>query len=321
MRTACGRDWNFELEAAVNSPTAPARLRVGIVSAGRVGTALGEALAAAGHRVTSVVANSLQSLSRAQDRLPSAEIRDLPALVELSDLIVVAVPDTVLADVAAQIADVDTFRPGTIVTHTAGAHGVDILAPIARRGGIVLATHPAMTFVGTREDTARLSASCFGVTAADEIGDAIAMALVLELGATPIRIAETSRTLYHAALAHGANNLNALITDAVTALQAAIAGPGGKAASTATVDGGSIGLAEQLLAPLVTASLENVLAQGRSALTGPVARGDINTVARHLDELSDVHEGIAHGYRVLAGRAAAQHDSAPALREMLEAHP
>lgn len=300
---------------------APARLRVGIVSAGRVGTALGEALAAAGHRVDSVVAGSPQSAARAAQRLPSARIRELPDLVAVSDLIVIAVPDTELDKVAAEIAAVDSFRPGTIVTHTAGAHGVSVLSPIAHRGGIVLATHPAMTFIGAPDDTKRLAASCFGVTAADEIGDAIAMTLVMELGATPIRIAETSRTLYHAALAHGANNLNALITDAVTALQAAIGGPSGDAAGSATVDGGTIGLAEQLLAPLVTASLENVLAQGRSALTCPVARGDVDTVARHIEELSDVHEGIARGYRVLAGRAAAQHDAAPALRDLLEAQP
>ncbi|MCF8604050.1 DUF2520 domain-containing protein [Gordonia sp. HY442] len=303
----------------MDSPMAPARLRVGIISAGRVGTALGEAFAAVGHHVESVHASSPQSAARAADRLPFAKVRELADVVADSQLIVIAVPDTELADVVRDIAD--RVKPGVIVTHTAGSHGVGILEPIAESGGIVLATHPAMTFVDSPEDTARLTTACFGVTAADEVGDAIAMALVLELGATPIRIAETSRGLYHAALAHGSNNLNALITDAVTALRAAIGGPAGDAADSATVDGGGFGLAEQLLAPLVTASLENVLAQGRSALTGPVARGDVGTVARHLAELSDVHEGIARGYRVLAGRAAAQHDADPALRQLLEAQP
>ncbi|WOC11831.1 Rossmann-like and DUF2520 domain-containing protein [Gordonia sp. MP11Mi] len=303
----------------MDSPVAPARLRVGIISTGSVGTALGEALAAAGHHVDSVYANSPRSVARAAARLPFARVREFSTVVADSQLVVLAVPDTELATVARDVAE--HVQPGTIVTHTAGAHGIAILDPIARAGAIVLATHPAMTFVGSPDDTARLAASCFGVTAADEIGDAIAMALVMELGATPIRIAEASRPLYHAALAHGANNLNALITDAVTALRAAIGGPTGDAAETATVDGGGIGLAEQLLAPLVTASLENVLAHGRSALTGPVARGDVDTVARHLDELSDVHEGIARGYRVLAGRAAAQHDAGPALRYLLEVQP
>ncbi|MBB4134458.1 Rossmann-like and DUF2520 domain-containing protein [Gordonia humi] len=303
----------------MESPMAPARLRVGIISAGRVGTALGEALAAVGHRVESVVATSPVSITRAAERLPFAQVRGLADVVASSQLIVIAVPDTELAAVAARIAE--HVVPGSIVVHTAGAHGIGVLEPIARRGAIVAATHPAMTFVDSTDDTARLASSCFGVTAADEIGDAIAMALVMELGATPIRIAETSRALYHAALAHGANNLNALITDAVTALQAAIGGPAGDAAAAATVDGGGIGLAEQLLAPLVTASLENVLAQGRSALTGPVARGDVDAVARHLDELSQVHEGIARGYRVLAGRAAAQHDAGPDMRALLEVRP
>ena len=92
-----------------------------------------------------------------------------------------------------------------------------------------------------------------------------------------------------------------------TALQAAIDGPDHRS-DRATVDGGSVGLAEQILAPLVRASLENVLASGRNALTGPVARGDLPTVQRHiaaLDQLPD--PGVAQGYRAMAARAAAQH--------------
>lgn len=305
------------MEDTVNAPMAPPRLRVGIVSAGRVGCALGEALTAVGHRVDSVYAPSPRSVRAAAERLPSAQVRTLDEIAEASELIVLAVPDPKLPDVVEQLADGGRLRPGTIVVHTAGALGVDVLEPVARRGAIVAATHPAMTFVGTPEDTARLRNACFGVTATDEVGDAIAMALVAETGATGVRIAETSRTLYHAALAHGSNHLNALVVDAVTALRAAIGGPVGDGARTATLDGGGIGVAEQLLGPLVTAALENALAEGPAALTGPVARGDVATVARHLDELSQVHQGIAWGYRAMAARATAQQGGDPALTELL----
>lgn len=301
----------------MTAPIAPARLRVGIVSAGRVGTALGEALEAVGHDVASVTARSPQSRSRAALRLPRARVLDVPAVVAESSLLVVAVPDTQLPAVVDEISR-SVLRPGTIVAHTAGAHGVAILEPLARLGAITVALHPAMTFVDTHDDTARLASSCFGITSSDEIGDAIAASLVLEMGGTPVRIAEQDRTLYHAALAHGANNLIALISDAVAALNVAVVGPRGERRDTATVDGPDSGVAERILGPLVRASLENVLDMGPSALTGPVARDDATTVRRHLDALSALPDsGVADGYRALSARAAAQSGAGPELRDLL----
>lgn len=304
----------------MDSPMAPARLRVGIVSAGRVGTALGEALAAAGHQIVALTARSPHSLHRATTRLPQARILELPDVVAASQLLLLAVPDTELPGVVDRVTAADP-RPGTIVAHTAGAHGVAILEPLARLGLVTIALHPAMTFVGTADDTARLASSCFGITSADEIGDAIAAALVLETGGTPVRIAEADRTLYHAALAHGANNLIALITDAVAALDAAIAGPDDRGRATATVDGPDSGIAARILGPLVHASLQNVLEMGPSALTGPVARDDAATVRRHLAALSALPDRtLVDGYRALSARAAVQSGAGVELRDLLEAH-
>lgn len=298
------------------APTTAPRLKVGIVSAGRVGTALGEALATAGHEVVAVHAPSAGARERAARRLPAARPGAVGDVAAAAELIVLAVPDTELAAVADQLAPL--VRPGQIVAHTAGAHGVGILAPLTRAGAVALAIHPAMTFVDSADDLPRLTESCFGITAADEIGEAVAAALVLELGGTPVRIAEDQRTLYHAALAHGANNLIALITDAVVALQAAVDGPDG-AADRATVDGGALGLGEQILGPLVRASLENVLALGPAALTGPVARRDLPTVQRHLTALAALPDpGVVRGYRTLAARAAAQSNAPARFRETIE---
>ncbi|WP_290851936.1 DUF2520 domain-containing protein [Gordonia sp. (in: high G+C Gram-positive bacteria)] len=303
----------------MNSPMAPARLRVGIISAGRVGCALAEALASAGHDIVAVTARSPRSLHRAATRLPQARVLDIGGVVAESQLIVVAVPDTEIAGVVEQIAAASP-RPGTIVAHTAGAHGVAILESLTRLGVIGIAMHPAMTFVGTSDDTPRLASSCFGITSTDEIGDAIAAALVLEIGGTPVRIAEADRTLYHAALAHGANNLIALITDAMSALDVAIAGVDGQRRDTATVDGPDSGIAARVLGPLVRASLENVLDMGPSALTGPVARNDAATVRRHLASLAALpDERLVTGYRALSARAAAQSGADPELRDLLEA--
>ncbi|MFT4126285.1 MAG: DUF2520 domain-containing protein [Gordonia sp. (in: high G+C Gram-positive bacteria)] len=309
------------LPGVTNLPT-PARLTVGIVSAGRVGTAVGEALERAGHVVGAVVARSAASRERAARRLPESPALAPAEVVARSELLVLAVPDAALPAVIAEIAESGTLRPGTLVVHTAGAHGVGILAPLTGRGARPLAIHPAMTFVGSAEDTARLTRCCFGVTAADEVGAAIATALVLEMGGEPVRIAEGDRTLYHAALAHGANHLISLVSDAVAALQVAIGGRSGAGYPTATVDGDPVRLAERILAPLVTASLTNVLDLGPAALTGPVARGDAPAVAGHLAALRDLPipdaDSLAEGYRILALRAAHQSDAPQSVVDVLE---
>ena len=81
-----------------------------------------------------------------------------------------------------------------------------------------------MTFTGADEDIARLPDTCFGVTAADEVGYAIAQSLVLEIGGEPFRVREDARTLYHAALAHASNHVVTVLLDAVEALRAALWG-------------------------------------------------------------------------------------------------
>ncbi|ROZ88737.1 Rossmann-like and DUF2520 domain-containing protein [Gordonia sp. OPL2] len=311
------------LDGVSNLPT-PARLTVGIVSAGRVGIALGVALEQAGHVVGAVVARSDASRRRAADRLPESEILTIDGVVARSELLVLAVPDAELDGVVAEIARSGALRPNTLVVHTAGAKGIGVLAPLTDLGALPMAIHPAMTFVGTDDDIARLRHACFGVTAADEVGFAIAQALVLEMGGEPVRIADADRVLYHAALAHGANHLITLIADAVAALDAAIDGPEGDTArDAATVDGSGTRLAERILAPLVTASLQNVLELGPRALTGPVARGDAAAVADHLAALRRLPEGptgvgIAEAYRVLARRTTAYTDAPADLIDVLE---
>ena len=109
----------------------------------------------------------------------------------------------------------------------------------------------------------------------------VGASLVYEIGGQPVRIDEADRTLYHAALAHGANHLVALISDATTVLRSVI--------ERADADGTAAPLrsAQDMLAPLVTAALGNVLDLGPSALTGPVARGDADAVAAHLAALRE----------------------------------
>ncbi|RDI66071.1 Rossmann-like and DUF2520 domain-containing protein [Nocardia pseudobrasiliensis] len=298
------------------SDPAPARLTVGIVSAGRVGSALGAALERAGHIVFGVTAISDASVQRARTRLPDSRILPAEEVAARSELLVLAVPDNELAGLVGGLASARVVRPGTIVLHTSGANGIGVLAPLTERGARPLAVHPAMTFTGYDEDVARLGNACFGITAADEVGYAIAQSLVIEMGGEPVRVPEDHRTLYHAALAHGSNHLVTLIVDAVAALRAALAGPG--LLGQQLVDDQPNGLAERMLAPLASAALDNALRRGQAALTGPVARGDVEAVAAHLKALAEVDSQLAAGYRALSLRSAERARTNPALIELLE---
>ena len=113
-----------------------------------------------------------------------------------------------------------------------------------------------------------------------------------------VRVPEEVRPLYHAALAHGANHLVTLVRDCVETLERAGIHP-----------------AERLVAPLLSAALDNALRHGDRALTGPVARGDTGTVRTHLRELAAVDPDLAETYRVLAVRTAHRAADAGLLSE------
>lgn len=267
--------------------TRPARLAVGVVSAGRVGSVLGAALALAGHTVVAASGVSDASVRRAERLLPDVPLLPPDEVARQADLVLLALPDDALGPMVSGLAATGAFRAGQIVVHTSGAHGVDVLTPAAEVGALPLALHPVMTFTGRPEDLQRMAACSVGVTApeADEAAWNVAEALTVEMGAEPVRIPEQARPLYHAAIAHGANHLATLVSDCVQLLRS-----------------GGVRSPERLLAPLLSAALDNVLRQGDRALTGPVARGDVGTVATHLRVLSQRAPDLVSAYAVLARR-------------------
>ena len=280
----------------------PARLSIGIISAGRVGTAIGVALERAQHVVVACSAISHASRERARRRLPDTAVVPVDEVARLAELLLLAVPDAELSGLVSGLAATGAVRPGTIVAHTSGANGIGVLAPLTEQGCIPLAIHPAMTFTGSDEDIERLSEACFGVTAADEVGYAIAQSLVLEVAGEPFRVSEDARALYHAALAHASNHVVTVLLDAVEALRAALWGQ--ELLGQELVGDAPGGIAERVIGPLARASLENALQRGQAALTGPVARGDAPAVASHLQALAEVDPQLAQAYRANSLRTA-----------------
>jgi predicted short-subunit dehydrogenase-like oxidoreductase (DUF2520 family) len=293
----------------------PARLKVGIISAGRVGTALGVALERADHVVVACSAVAHDSRQRAQRRLPDTPVLPTPDVAASAELLLLAVPDSELAGLVSGLATTSAVRPQTIVVHTSGANGIGVLAPLTEIGCIPLAIHPAMTFTGSDEDISRLPDTCFGITAADDVGYAIAQSLVLEMGGEPFCVREDARVLYHAALAHAGNHIVTVIADALEALRAALRGS--ELLGQQCVDDQPGGIAERIVGPLARAALENTLQRGQAALTGPVARGDAAAVAEHLDALARVDPDLAQAYRVNALRTAQRAHAPKAVVEVL----
>jgi predicted short-subunit dehydrogenase-like oxidoreductase (DUF2520 family) len=193
-----------------------------------------------------------------------------PAQVaEASDLVLLTVPDDALPELAEGLASTGTDLRGKILVHASGAHGHGVLAPATLVGALPLALHPAMTFTGRDEDVDRLANCAFGVTAPEQLRP-IAEALVVEMGAEPVWITEDKRTLYHAALAGGANHLVTLVSDSAALLSSAgVPEPG------------------RMLAPMLGAALDNALRLGIHGLSGPVLRGDAGTVAGHIEQLRE----------------------------------
>jgi predicted short-subunit dehydrogenase-like oxidoreductase (DUF2520 family) len=257
-------------------------LRVGVIGAGRVGAVLAAALRSRGHTIVSVAGESDASKRRAAELLPGIPIAKPTAVARACDVLLLTVPDDMLANVVTQLAASGALRPGQLVAHTSGRHGLEVLEPATQVGARPVALHPAMTFTGTARDLDRLTECVFGVTAGPD--ERIwAADVVAELGATVIWVPEELRGLYHAGLAHGANHLVTLVTQAMELLGAA--GADDPAA---------------ILRPLLQAALDNALAEGDSALTGPIVRGDVNTVRAHVAELARTAPDTLPSYVALA---------------------
>jgi predicted short-subunit dehydrogenase-like oxidoreductase (DUF2520 family) len=262
--------------------THPAQLRVGVVGAGRVGTALAAALSRAGHRVVAAYAVSQASRQRIEQYLPGTAVREPADVCAEADLVLLTVPDDALAGLVSGLAATQAPLEGRLLTHASGRHGLAVLDPATRLGGLPLAMHPVMTFTGRPDDVDRLTGISFGVTAPAALRP-VAEVLVMEMGGEPVFIEEELRSLYHAALAGASNHLVTQVVQACDLLSAA-----------------GVARPARMLGPLLSAALDNALRLGDAGLTGPVARGDAETVAEHVAALHAAAPEALPAYLALA---------------------
>lgn len=256
---------------------------VAVVGPGRVGTLLGRAVARAGWRLVAVAGGSEAAREGLCRCVAGARPTATPAeAAARAELLLLCVPDDALEQVATDLAVSGALGEGHRVVHVAGSVGLAPLRRVGLTGAGVAACHPAMTVPAGAQDPDLLVGVAWAVTARPtEL--AWAEEFVTRLGGDPHEVADDVRGLYHAGLAVGSNAVGAAVA---TARQLVLAA--------------GIERPDRFLAPLIDASVANVLAAGAQALTGPIVRGDTGTVARHLDHLGRDLPELLPAYRALA---------------------
>jgi predicted short-subunit dehydrogenase-like oxidoreductase (DUF2520 family) len=248
-------------------------LRVAIVGAGIVGTVLGRILAEEGARITAVVSRSRSSARRAAGYLKCRRWADaLTAIPPETDIVFITTPHDAVAEVASTLArleGLDFMRTG--FCHASGMLTASVLQPLERRGSAVFSFHPLQTFPRSfppRRVVPRARGIWYGVDGSPR-GLRLARALARALCGRIIEIPPESRELYHATCVVASNHLTALLA----AVQEMFSGVRGERAPSLVP-----------FRPIIDATLLNVLSTSpASALSGPVARGGVGTVERHLE--------------------------------------
>jgi predicted short-subunit dehydrogenase-like oxidoreductase (DUF2520 family) len=258
-----------------------------VLGAGKVGLAVATLLRQAGLSIAAVTTRSRATVEKAAASLGARAGIDNASAVASGDIVLVTVNDDSVADVVAEVAASAGFCTGQLVLHTSGALSLSALAPAAEAGASIGCMHPLQSFA-TSEDAVRLiPGSTFGITPGPGALEAIE-ALVGVLGGHPVVVADESKALYHAAAVTASNYLVAVEDLAVQLL----------------VDAGfDKASALAALQPLVSGTADNIRGLGTTAaLTGPIVRGDAETVRSHVDALRDLPGDELQLYRALGRR-------------------
>ena len=243
-------------------------MKVAVIGAGRLGTAMAVLLGRAGHRIVAVSGRG-ETRGRASLHLPDVPCREPADAAAAAELVIVGTPDDVIVPTVEALAAAAALGPGRWACHLSGSLGLDALAAARDTGARVLAIHPLQTFPDVGAALDRLPGCPIAVTAEDEEGFLLAERIAEDLGADPFRLADELRPLYHAAAVFASNYV--VTASAIAESLFAAAGVPDPA---------------RTMAPLQRATLEHVERLGPAhALTGPAVRGDAGTVRRNLEAL------------------------------------
>ena len=255
-------------------------MRIGIIGAGMVGTALAVGLNRRGYEIAAVASRSRSSALRlaATASLPEDRICQNPQQVaNKADFVFITTPDDAISVVVEEI----RWRSGQCVVHCSGADSLDILGPARKLGAQVGSFHPLQTFASISRAVERLAGSTFALEAEGELLENL-KGMAAALKGRWIKLEAGDKAAYHVAAVMSSNYLVTLIKMSADLWQSF---------------GISPEQATQSLMPLLKGTLSNIEDLGLpDALTGPIARGDIGTVQIHLDTLKTLAPGMVAAY-------------------------
>lgn len=246
-------------------------MRLVIVGPGRAGGSIARAARAAEHEIVGVVSRS------GDDRLgPPLAIDDaLPS----ADLVLICVKDDQIESVANSLAG--KLGDSAVVAHVSGFVPVTALQPLASPGVSIGGFHPLQTLPDPERGAAALADSYVGI-GGDDLAEDTLILFAISLDMKPFALDDAVRPLYHAASAAAANFVVTALATASDLYEAA-------------------GIEPDVAGPLVSRVVDNVFeAGGRQSLTGPIARGDTDTVVGHLVAAHQVSESVGTQFRLMA---------------------
>lgn len=256
-------------------------LKIGFIGAGTVGTALANRLSIAGYHVVFAASRTFASAERLACSVENCQaVNNIQAVADKADFVFITTPDGAIGQIAAQI----KWQPGQYAVHCSGADSTAVLLPAREQGARVGAFHPLQTFAGVKQAIDNIPGSTFAVEAEEPL-KTILKEMAQKLGGYSIELKPEDKVLYHASAVMACNYLVTLIklsTDLWQSFQV------------------SRPEAVRALMPLLKGTLNNLESLGiPNCLTGPIARGDIGTVQKHLSALDQVDGTVADTYRKL----------------------
>ncbi|NQT31666.1 MAG: DUF2520 domain-containing protein [Deltaproteobacteria bacterium] len=256
-------------------------LKLGFIGAGTVGTALAARLAGRGYPVVAVSSLSRASAQKLAQAAGGCRVFDSSqAVADNAELIFITTPDDAIASVVSKV----SWRPGQSVVHCSGADSTDILQPAKEAGAKVGAFHPLQTFASPRQAIENIPGSTFALEAEEPLLSTL-KDMAAALDGQWVELKASDKVLYHAAAVFACNYMVTLVKLA-TDLWQTFDVPQQKATKA--------------LVPLLRGTLHNIETIGiPNCLTGPIARGDIGTINKHLDALKQTAPHLLSTYREL----------------------
>lgn len=279
-------------------------LEFAIIGAGRVGTSLGVALSVRGHTLKALTCRTLASARQSQKIIgQGVALTDKAKAARLADILFLCLPDEKIALVAKSLAQTGVAWSRKTVFHTSGLLPAHVLAPLQKKGAAIASFHPVQSFPSKSTPLSRWAGIYVGIEG-DRMARRVATSIAHELGARPFLIPAHSKPAYHAACSIASGFFVVLLDAALQLLRDA----GFKASQS-----------RRLLFPLVEGTLQNVKQlDTRSSLTGPIARGDVTSIRKHLQALSARPE-LMEAYRCLCRLALKQAKKSSLTRPKIRA--